>query len=84
MYGLKKSGIIAYKRLSRKFQPHGYAPVTHTPSLCTHTTLPITFTLDVDNFGINFIATDDATHLLDALGKNIQSPSTHLAASTAA
>ena len=84
MYGLKESGIIAYKRLVRNLQPQGYAPVAHTPGLWTHTTLPTTFTLAVDDFGINFFAADDATHLLDALRKIIQSPSTHLAASTAA
>ena len=44
MYGLKESGIIAYKRLIRNLEPHGYAPVAHTPGLCTHTTMPTTFT----------------------------------------
>ena len=33
MYGLKEAGIVAYKRLVRKIQPHGYAPVVHTPGL---------------------------------------------------
>ena len=70
VYGLKKAGIIAYKRLVRNLQPHGYAPVAHTPSLWTHATLPTTFTLDVDNFGIKLFAADNATHLLDALQKN--------------
>ena len=67
MYGLKEAGIIDYKRLVRNLQPHGYAPVAHTPSLWTHTTVPTTFTLSVDNFGIKLFAADDATHLLDAL-----------------
>ena len=61
MYGLKKSGIIAYKRLFRNLQPHGYAPVAHTPGLWTQATLPITFTLTVDDFGIKFFAAEDAT-----------------------
>ena len=84
MYGLKEADIIAYKRLFRNLQPHGCAPVAHTPGLCTHTILLTTFTLAVDDFGIKFFAADDATHLLDALRKFIQSPSTHMAASNAA
>ena len=72
MYGLKEAGIIAYKRLVLNLQPHGYAPVAHTPGLWTHTNLPTTFTLAVDNFGINLFAADDAAHLLDALRKIIQ------------
>ena len=70
MYGLKEAGIIAYKRLIRNLQPHGYAPVAHTLGLWTHTTLSTTFTLAVDNFGIKLFAVDDATHLLNALRKN--------------
>ena len=71
MYGLKGAGIIAYKRLIRNLQPHGYSPVAHTPGLCTHTTLPTTFTLAVDDFCIKCFAADNATHLLNALRKNI-------------
>ena len=67
MCGLKEASIITYKRLVRNLQPHGYAPVVHTPGLWTHTTLPTTSTLDVDNFGIKFFATDNATYLPDAL-----------------
>ena len=72
MYGLKEAVIIAYKRLVRNLHPHDYAPVAHTPSLWTQTTLPTTFTLAVDNFGIKLFAADDAAHLLDALRKIIQ------------
>ena len=70
MYGLKESGIIAYKRLVRNLQPHGYAPLAHTPSLWTHATLPNTFNLAVYDFGIKFFAADDATHLLNTLQTN--------------
>ena len=70
MYGLKEAGIIAYKCLVRNLQPHGYTPVAHTPGLWTHATLPTTFTLAVDDFGIKSFAADDATHLLDALQNN--------------
>ena len=70
MYVLKEAGIISYKRLVCNLEPHGYAPVPHTPGLWTHTTLPTIFTLAVDEFGIKFFAADDATHLLDTLQKN--------------
>ena len=69
MYGLKEAIIIAYKRLVRNLQPHGYAPVAHTPDLWTHTTLSTTFTLAVEDFGIKLFAADDATHLLNSLRK---------------
>ena len=70
IYGLKESRIIAYKRLVRNLQPHGYAPVAHPPGLWNHTTLPTTFILAVDNFGIKFFAANHATHLLEALHNN--------------
>ena len=67
MYGLKEAIIIAYKYLVRNFQPHGYAPVENTPGLWTHSTLPTTFTLAVDNFGIKLFGTNNTTHLTNAL-----------------
>ena len=70
MYGLKEAGIIAYNPLVCNLQPHGYASGAHTPGLWFHTTLPITFTLALDDFVIKFFAADDATHLLDALREN--------------
>ena len=70
MYGLKEAGIITYKRLFCYLQPHGYAPVMHTPGLCTHATLFTTFTLAVYDFCIKLFSADDATQLLDALRNN--------------
>ena len=70
MYGLKESGIIAYKRLVRNLQPHGYFPEAHTPGIWNQSTLPTTFTLTIDDFGIKLFDADDATHLLDSLWKN--------------
>ena len=70
MYGIKEAGIITYKRLVQNLQPHGYAPVTYNPGLWTQATLPTTFTLAVDDFGIKFFASNDSTHLLDTLRKN--------------
>ena len=67
MYGLKGSGIIAYKRLVKNLQPHGYVPVENTPGLWTHSNLPTTFTIAVDNFGIKLFSANNATHLINAL-----------------
>ena len=65
-----ESGIISYKRLVCNLQPYGYAPVTPPRVLWTHLTLPTTFTLAVDDFGIKLFAADNATPLLDALREN--------------
>ena len=52
MYGLKEAGIISYKRLVINLQPPGYNPVENNPGLWTHSTLPTTFTIAIDDFGI--------------------------------
>jgi hypothetical protein len=67
MYGLKEAAILAYDQLREHLAPFGYAPVTHTPGLWTHSTRPTTFTLAVDDFGIKYFTPADANHLLDAL-----------------
>ena len=67
MYGLKEAGIIAYQRLTNKLASHGYYPVTHTPGLWKHKTLPATFTLAVDGFGIKYFNKSHADHLFNAL-----------------
>jgi hypothetical protein len=67
MYGLPKTGILAFNQLKTHLATHGYAPCTHTPGLWTHSSRDITFTLDVDDFGIKYTNRDDALHLLSAL-----------------
>jgi hypothetical protein len=67
MYGLKEAAILAYDQLREHLAPFGYAPVTHTPGLWTHSTRPTTFTLAVDDFGIKYFSPADANHLLEAL-----------------
>ena len=42
-------------------------PCAHTPALCTHVTLPITFTLVVDDFGVKYTGKHTALHLLSTL-----------------
>ena len=67
MYGLKEAGIIAFKRLVTKMAPHGYHRVQFTPGLWRHATLPTTFKLAVDDFGIKHFHKDHLTHLFNAL-----------------
>ena len=39
----------------------------HTPGLWQHKTLPIIFTLVVDNFGVEYVGKENAEHLINAL-----------------
>ena len=55
MYGLPQAGILANQLLRKRLKPHGYFEVEHTPGLWKHETLPIQFTLVVDNFGVKCI-----------------------------
>ena len=52
MPGLKQAGKLANERLKKHLHKYGYAPCARTPTLWTQVTLPITFTLVVDDFGV--------------------------------
>jgi hypothetical protein len=67
MPGLKQAGKIANDRLTKHLAKYGYAPTPRTPALWRHHTLPISFTLVVDDFGVKFTKQTDATHLINAL-----------------
>jgi hypothetical protein len=54
IYGLKEASILAYDQLKAHLAPYGYTPVCFTPGLWRHNTCCTTFTLAVDNFGINY------------------------------
>ena len=70
MYGLPQSGRIANDRLIALLKPHGYAPVPITPGLWKHDTLPITFTLVVDDFAVKYTDRKHAEHLMNSLKEN--------------
>jgi hypothetical protein len=67
MPGLKQAGRIANDRLTLHLAKYGYRPVPRTPSLWTHDTRPVTFSLVVDDFGVKYVGAKHAQHLLDAL-----------------
>ena len=67
MYGLKEAGVIAFDQLVRKLKRFGYEPMSQTPRLWKHTSCRTTFTLCVDNLGVQYFSKDDADHLIDAI-----------------
>ena len=52
MYGLPQAGILANKLLRKRLAPHGYYELPHTPGLWKHVSLPVQFSLVVDDFGV--------------------------------
>ncbi len=67
MPGLKQAGRIANDRLTTHLAKSGYRPVPITPSLWTHDTRPVDFSLVVDDFGVKYVGKEHAMHLLEAL-----------------
>ena len=54
LYGLPQSGILANKLLCERLKPNGYYKIPQTPGLWNHVTLPVLFTLVVDDFGLKY------------------------------
>ena len=67
MYGLKQAAVIAYKKLVKHIDGHGYYHIPFTTGLWSHRTLKTKFCLCVDDFGIKFFSQQDLNHLLTAL-----------------
>ena len=67
MYRLPQAGKIANDKLKLHLAKFGYEPIPITPGLWRHQTLPLQFSLVVDDFGIKYERQEDITYLLDAL-----------------
>jgi hypothetical protein len=67
MYGLKQAGLLANQLLQTRLEPFGYYPARHTPGLWLHKTRPISFTLIVDDFAVNYAGKQHVEHLRNAL-----------------
>ena len=67
MYGLPQAGILANKLLQKRLEPHGYYKAKHTPGLWRHHTLPVKFTLVIDDFDVEYDGEHNAHHLINAL-----------------
>jgi hypothetical protein len=60
MYGLPQAGILTNKLLHRNLAKDGYRPTHHTHGLWTYDTRPISFSLVVDDFGLEYIGREHA------------------------
>ena len=69
MPGLKQAGAIAHTCLTKHLNAHGYYQARYTPSLLKNTTLPISFTLVVNDFGVKYIGKQVPLHLIATLEK---------------
>ena len=67
MYGLKEAGIIAFDQLVQKFKRFGYEPMPRTPGLWRHTSRKTTFTICVDDFGIQYFSKAESEHLINSI-----------------
>jgi hypothetical protein len=67
LYGLPQAGNLAQKKLITHLAAHGYTQCPHTTCLFKHETLPIFFSLIVDDFGISYKGQEAADHLLHTL-----------------
>jgi hypothetical protein len=67
MYVLPQAGILANLLLAKRLAPHGYRYTKSTPRLWAHETLPVTFSLVVDDFGVQYEGVSNVHHLINAL-----------------
>ena len=67
MYGLPQAGILAQQQLVALLATAGYTQDEIVPCVFNHKTNGITFTLVVDDFGIKFINSEGAEHLISTL-----------------
>jgi hypothetical protein len=67
MYGLKQAGLLANQLIHKRVTPFGYYPARHTPGLWLQKTIPIAFSLIVDDLAVKYVGKQHAAHLQDAL-----------------
>ena len=69
MPGLKQVGIITCQRLAKYLELYECKSCSHSPSICKYATLPINFTLVVDDLGVKHTGTKSAHFLIDTFRK---------------
>ena len=67
IYVLKEAGVIAFDQLVQKLKRFGYESMPQTPGLWRHTSRKTTFTLCINNFGIQYFSKAKADHLIEAI-----------------
>jgi hypothetical protein len=63
MYGLKQAGLLANKLQQKRVAPFGYDPARQKPGLWLHKTIPISFSIIVDDFEVKYVGKQHADHL---------------------
>ena len=71
IYGLPPAGRLAYDKLLKILREGGFEPAAHTTGLFCHKTLPVTFCLVVDDFGVKYENKSDVEYLLILLRKTL-------------
>jgi hypothetical protein len=67
MYGPPQADILANLLLAKRLAPHGYWQTKTTTGLWANDTLPVTFSLVVDDLGVKYEGLTNAHHLINAL-----------------
>jgi hypothetical protein len=67
MYGLPQAGKIAQELLENRLQANGYNQSKINPGFWMHSWRPICFRLCVDDFGVKYVGTSHADHLIKTL-----------------
>jgi hypothetical protein len=67
MYGLKQAGLLATQLLQKRVAPFGYYPARRTSGMWLHKTIPIAFSLIIDDFAFKYVGKQHTAHLRDAL-----------------
>ena len=67
IYWLPQAGMLSHKLLEKKLNEKGYVKSKITPGFWTHKWRPISFTLCVDGFGVNYVGKHHAEHLMQVL-----------------
>jgi hypothetical protein len=67
VWGLPQAGILANKWLRWKLAPFGYFKHVNTPGLWYHKSRQISFTLVVDDFGVEYVNKADVDHLVASI-----------------
>ena len=62
-----QAGVLAIKLLNKRPAPAVYYEMPHTPVFWKHVSLPISFTLVVDDFGVKYVNKNNSDHLVAAL-----------------
>jgi len=67
VYGLPQAGKLANDLLTKRLNAEGYYQAETTPGLWRHKWRPVTFSLIVDDFGIEYVGERHALHLRSVL-----------------